>query len=416
MGHGHSHGGEHTLPEAQGKRARLLLAALTVPLLLATLLGMFLLWPAAGKLPPKTALLAPGVNLEVARVQEVPPDKNPREFVKVSARGLTGPIAGKTIEVSVPPEVFANGTHRGSEMRVMGLVDQGEDGKPVIRYSYFDMQRSTPMLLLFGIYLLVVAAVARGRGLRAVVGLAASVAVVVFFMLPSLLAGNNPLLVGMIGASAMMFPAVYLAHGISIRTTTALWGTIAGAAVTLVMALLAAGPTGMTGTQGEAPSLLYGSGLNISLSTILLAGVLISGLGALNDVTITQASAVWELRAAMPNANRLRVFTSAMRIGRDHIASTVYTLAFAYIGTALPVLLVAATIERSFLDTLLAGEIAEEIFRTLVASIGLVLAIPLTTGIAALLAGKGDAESEVPLLAEADHAAERPRGRRARRS
>ena len=119
---------------------------------------------------------------------------------------------------------------------------------------------------------------------------------------------------------------------------------------------------------------------------MFLAGVIISGLGALNDVTITQASSAWELRAAMPSASRLEVFTATMRIGRDHIASTVYTLAYAYIGSALPLLMYASTINRSLLDTLASGEIAAEIFRTLVASIGLVLAIPLTTAIAAALA------------------------------
>lgn len=103
-------------------------------------------------------------------------------------------------------------------------------------------------------------------------------------------------------------------------------------------------------------------------------------------MTITQASSVWELRAAMPTASRWSVFTSAMRIGKDHIASTVYTLAYAYIGSALPTLLYASTLDRSLLGTLTTGEIAAEVFRTLIASIGLVLAIPLTTGIATLLA------------------------------
>lgn len=133
-----------------------------------------------------------------------------------------------------------------------------------------------------------------------------------------------------------------------------------------------------------------------SVGALFLAGVIVSGFGALNDVTITQASSVWELRAAMPEASRLRVFASAMRIGRDHIASTVYTLAYAYIGSALPVLLFASTIERSLLGTLTAGEIAAEVFRTLVASIGLVLAIPLTTGIAAALAAPSTAPPVPP--------------------
>src|SRR5690606_19597185 len=144
------------------------------------------------------------------------------------------------------------------------------------------------------------------------------------------------------------------------------------------------------GADGEAAQILYSTHPHLSLSTVFLAGVIISGLGALNDVTITQASSAWELRAAMPQASRLEVFTATMRIGRDHIASTVYTLAYAYIGSALPLLMYASTINRSLMDTLTSGEIAAEIFRTLIASIGLVLAIPLTTAIAAALATRPD--------------------------
>ncbi|MEE1651842.1 YibE/F family protein [Brachybacterium sp. J144] len=256
--------------------------------------------------------------------------------------------------------------------------------------------RTVPLGLLFVVYLLVVAIVARGAGLRAILGLAAGVGIVVAFLLPAILAGEQPVLVALVAGSAMIFPCVYFAHGVSVRTTTAVLGTFGGVAVTVLVALAAGRPAGMTGVDGEAAQLLAGTYPQVSLSALFLAGVIVSGLGALNDVTITQASSVWELRAAMPEASRLRVFASAMRIGRDHIASTVYTLAYAYIGSALPVLLFASTIERSLLGTLTAGEIAAEVFRTLVASIGLVLAIPLTTGIAAALAAPSTAPPVPP--------------------
>ena len=205
-------------------------------------------------------------------------------------------------------------------------------------------------------------------------------------MLPAILTGENAVLVALVASSAMIFPCVYFAHGVSVRTTTAVLGTFGGVAITVLAVLAAGRPAGMTGADGEAAQLLAGTHEGLSLPAIFLAGVIISGLGALNDVTITQASSVWELRAAMPSASRWKVFSSAMRIGRDHIASTVYTLAYAYIGSALPVLLFASTLERSLLGTVTAGEISAEVFRTLIASIGLVLAIPLTTAIAALLA------------------------------
>lgn len=261
-------------------------------------------------------------------------------------------------------------------------------GDPDLFY-YFDGDRDVPLGILFVLYLVVVGLVARGRGLRAVVGLAAGVAIIVVFMLPAILAGRDPVLVALVAGAAMIFPCVYFAHGISVRTTTAILGTFGGLAVTVGLALVSGPLAGMTGTDGDAAMVLFGQAPMLSLSAIFLAGVIISGLGTLNDVTITQASSAWELRAAMPDASRWAIFTATMRIGRDHIASTVYTLAYAYIGSALPTLLVASTIERSLLDTLTAGEIAAEVFRTLVASTGLVLAIPLTTAIAAALASVG---------------------------
>ncbi len=190
-----------------------------------------------------------------------------------------------------------------------------------------------------------------------------------------------------------MFASLYLAHGVSIRTTTALLGTFLGLAITVVLAMWSTRAANLTGTSSEHAVMLSSTFPNLSLTDLLMCGIVIAGLGALNDVTITQASAVWELHAANPALPRRTLFTSGMRIGRDHIASTVYTLAFAYVGTALPVLMVAALMDRAALDTLMAGEIAEEVVRTLVSSVGLVLAIPATTGIAALLvrtsAGRG---------------------------
>jgi uncharacterized membrane protein len=185
----------------------------------------------------------------------------------------------------------------------------------------------------------------------------------------------------------MMFAAVYLAHGISVRTTTALVGTVVGLVITTLLAAWGTDAGHLTGTGTEGAYGLTVLVPGLSLSALLLCGMVIAGLGALNDVTITQASAVWELHASSPTAPARTVFTRAMRIGRDHIASTVYTLAFAYVGAALPTLLLVALSDRSRLDTLSAAEIAEEVVRTLVSSVGLVLAIPVTTAIGALVVG-----------------------------
>ncbi|MGY5765452.1 YibE/F family protein [Brachybacterium sp. DNPG3] len=435
MSHGgHSHAGhshEGGTADDLTRRGRIALFALVGALLLATIAGILLLLPGAERSVERTAFLAPGVEIVPVTVTVVDLDGRPTEQVAIEGEARSGDLEGRTVQVEVPPEVAADGIQVGDRIRALSVAvptDAGADGSdwtdeegaleadgttsdetasdetsadgfsvdPSAPLYYFDHDRGLPLGLLAIAYLLLVALVARGRGLRAMVGLAAGVAIVLWFMLPAILAGESPILVALVSAAAMIFPSVYLAHGVSVRTSTAVLGTVAGIAVTVLVALLWAGPSGMTGSQGDAPLMLYGAHPEMSLGAVFLAGVIISGLGALNDVTITQASSVWELRRAMPGASRLRVFTSAMRIGSDHIASTVYTLAYAYIGSALPLLMYASTLDRSILDSLISGEIAEEVFRTLVASMGLVLAIPLTTAIAAALASPHAAAAGAP--------------------
>ncbi|GAA0423302.1 hypothetical protein Acor_73870 [Acrocarpospora corrugata] len=137
--------------------------------------------------------------------------------------------------------------------------------------------------------------------------------------------------------------------------------------------------TGLGDGEGVALTALNG---RVDLSGLVLCGIIVAGLGVLNDVTITQSSAVWELHELSPNRSARELFTSAMRIGRDHIASTVYTIAFAYVGATLPILLLVDTYGRPLLDVIGTEGVAEEVVRTLVGSIGLVLAIPLTTAVA----------------------------------
>jgi len=250
---------------------------------------------------------------------------------------------------------------------------------------FVDFVRSVPMVLLAVLYAVVVVAVARWRGFRAILGLAGAFVVLAQFVLPGLVEGKPPLLLGLIGSVLIMVGVLYFAHGFSARTSTALLGTMFGLGVTALMAAWATDAAYLTGVGDEDTYQLVNMSDTISLSGVIMCGLIISGLGVLNDVTITQSSAVWEMYELAPHASAKRLFTGAMRVGRDHIASTVYTIAFAYAGAALPVLILVSLYERPLFDTLSSGELAEEIVRTLVGSIGLVLAIPMTTLIAVLV-------------------------------
>jgi uncharacterized membrane protein len=384
---------DRDLGVAGARRARRILAACVLPLLVATIVGLIALWP--GGDTPIGSLENPveGPNFTTATVVEV------TGVVGEEVRAELHDGTGRIVPVQVPPEIVESGIEVGSQMRVFFTASALGSGSP---YVFVDFVRDVPLIILGIVYALVVLAVARLRGFMAIVGLLASLAVVGVFLIPALMAGGPPLLVTLVGASAMMFFAVYLAHGISIRTTTALLGTFIGLAATTALAAWATGAASLTGANSDSSLVLNSVLPGVNLRDILLCGIVIAGLGALNDVTITQASAVWELRAASPKAPLRQVFGRAMRIGRDHIASTVYTLAFAYVGTALPVLMIVMLYDRSLGSTLTAGEIAEEVVRTLVSSIGLVLAIPATTAIATLLVASSRARDRFAVLATPD--------------
>jgi uncharacterized membrane protein len=185
-----------------------------------------------------------------------------------------------------------------------------------------------------------------------------------------------------------MFVVLYSTHGVSLRTSTALAGTLVGIGLTALVGTVVIGSAHLTGIADETGGTLSTfAGSSLNFQGLLACSMVLAGLGVLNDVTITQASSVWELRAAAPGSSRREVFTGAMRIGRDHIASTIYTIVFAYAGSALVLLMLLYVYDRPILDLASTESLAEEVARTFTSAIGLILAVPVTTAIATLIAG-----------------------------
>ena len=242
------------------------------------------------------------------------------------------------------------------------------------------------MLVLAIAFVVVVAAVARLRGVLSLVGLVVAFAILFWFVMPALLEGSSPTWVVLVGSSAIMFVVLYLAHGFSARTTTALLGTLFGLALTAVLGAVFVDLARLTGLSSEETVQLLQFDPALDFSGLVLAGVVVAGLGILNDVTITQASAVWQLHEVDPDLSWRELFNRGMSIGRDHIASTVYTLAFAYAGIALPLLLLFELYHRPTGAVLTSSVVAEEVIRALVGGIALVLAVPVTTAIGAFVA------------------------------
>ena len=262
------------------------------------------------------------------------------------------------------------------------------DGQPA-QYQFSDFERRTPLIAFALIFAAVVIAVARWRGFASLIGLGFAAFILVKFMFPALVAGTNPIAVGLIGSSAIMFVVLYAAHGFSARTTTALVGTLFGLILIAALGYVATRWAHLTGVASEEDFVLAAAAPDLRLTSVVLCGIIVAGLGVLNDVTITQASAVWELADADSRGGKggrqsqRHIFTRAMRIGRDHIASTVYTIVFATAGASLSVLLLIAIYDRPLFQVLQTEQFAGEVVRILVGSIGLVLAVPLTTAVGA---------------------------------
>jgi uncharacterized membrane protein len=294
----------------------------------------------------------------------------------------SGPNAGATTLLEFTPGPGQPNLLAGQHVRISRQVDS----QGATSYAFYDYERTWPLIALAAIFAVVVVAVARWRGFRAIIGIVVAFLVLVVFLLPALRDGAPAIPVALVAATAILYAVIYLAHGVSLRTSAALLGTCASlllAAGLSWAAIELAHLTGLSEDQNNEVAAYLG---HISITGLLLAGFIIGSLGVLNDVTVTQASTVFELAAANENASRRAVFTGAMRVGRDHIASTVYTLVLAYAGSSLPLLLLFSVANRSLGDVLTSESVAIEIARSAVGGIGLALSVPLTTAIATALA------------------------------
>jgi uncharacterized membrane protein len=221
------------------------------------------------------------------------------------------------------------------------------------------------------------------------------------FLLPALRDGASAVPVALVAAAAILYAVIYLAHGVNLRTSAALLGTLTSlllAAGLSWAAVTLAHLTGLSDDQSSQVSAYLGS---VSISGLLLAGFIIGSLGVLNDVTVTQASTVFEL--AHLGGSRRDIFLGAIRVGRDHIASTVYTLVLAYAGSSLPLLLLFSVANRSLGDVLISESVAIELARSAVGGIALALSVPLTTAIAAVLAKPAEISSAPTTPASSRH-------------
>lgn len=298
-------------------------------------------------------------------------------------------------EIQSGPEA---GTPATQEFELSGSSPRFAAGDPVVlnvvpdadarfAFQYADRDRR-PLLIGLGLlFAVAVIGLGRLRGLAALGGLAASVLVIVAFIAPAILVGRSPVMVAAVGGAAIALLALYMAHGWNNLTHVAAIGTFSALALTVLLSTIAVALARFSGfAVEEAFFLTFVDGVDVR--GLILAGTVLGSIGALDDITVTQASTVFELKRLQPEADGPALFRSGLKVGRDHIASTVNTLLLAYAGAAMPLLLLFALSELSLQFIANSEVVAIEIVRTLVGSIGLVTAVPITTWLATRIASR----------------------------
>ena len=243
-----------------------------------------------------------------------------------------------------------------------------------------------PFVALLAIALVIVG---RWKGVASLAGLGASIAVFLLAVLPAVRGGNDPLLATLLGSVGVLVVAVFVVHGFNRKSVAALLGTVGALVLVIVLAAVAVSVARITGLGTEDAIFVFvGSGGKVDMPRLVLAGVVVGSLGALVDMAVGQASTVWELAASSELRGR-NLYASALNVGRDHIGSLVNTLALAYFGGALPLIVLVSLGFQPLSVSINSEEITESVMAVLIASIGLVLCVPLTTAIAVALADRG---------------------------
>ncbi|MDQ3608040.1 MAG: YibE/F family protein, partial [Actinomycetota bacterium] len=388
--------------------ARAALAVLAAMALLVAA-GLLALWPREDPVPllPATADRAVSADVISVSAEGCPVDADPACRVL----GIELDSGERTTATRIA-EAFSPVIEPGDRIRVVPNVPAGEAPLAQVAvepYVVLDFDRRPTLLWLAIAFVVLVAVFGRRRGLRSLLGLAASLVLIATFVVPAILAGSAPLLVALVGAGAVLLLTLLVTHGV---TPTSVAGAVGAAACLVLAAVLAVTATELAQLSGlvSEQSFLARGGGELSPQGLLVAGMVIGALGVLDDVTVSQASTVLALRRAAPALAPRELYARAMAVGRDHLGATVNTLALAYVGAALPVLLLFSSQGTAFTEAVNRELVAQEVVALLVGSIAIVAAVPLTTALATLLSGPlalagAGAQAHEPLHGE-EHPAE----------
>ena len=356
-------------------------------LVIATVFGLAILWP-HGRLD-RSAQFGPirTVGAIAQSVKTVPCALSASHTCRVAqVKILNGPEKGHLTTLTTVAAVGSLDVSQGDRIRVYKNTVPAGTARPGDAYSFADFDRRSAMLWLWLGFVVLLLATGRVHGLRALVGLLASLVIVIKFVVPAILHGSSPFAVAVVGAFAVMVVMMPLSYGLGAKSLAAWLGTAVSLLLAAGLAYAFAHIAHLSGAGSDESVYLGATQSRLSLQGLLVAGMVIGALGVLVDLTVSQASTVIALRRVNPSLGFGGLFRGALEVGHDHIAATVATLVFAYAGAALPVLLIFSVGGTSFADAVNGEAVADEIIAALVGSIGLIASMPITTALAALLA------------------------------
>jgi uncharacterized membrane protein len=299
-----------------------------------------------------------------------------------------GDLAGNIFEIEYGTRQIRNDMimiEKGD--RILINVSSAPDGRQSAHFlDYYRRDNLLFLLIIFSVFSVLISG---WKGVRSLVGILLSLAIIILIILPGIQEGRDPLAVSIFGAFFFVAFSLYIVYGWNVKTHTAVLGSFLSLTITGILAFIFVNNAKLTGYGDE--NMFFISQLTqntLDVRSLLLAGILIGTLGVLDDLVISQSSAVFELYKNNPNQKFLKLFKSAMNIGQDHIAATVNTLVLAYAGASLPMLLLFSFRNVDYGLAVNLEYIAEEIVRTMVGSLGLFAAVPITTALASLIAVK----------------------------
>ncbi len=351
-----------------------------------------LLWALRRPAPLAASVSGPGQEYTLARVERIVEQgtvaHNGREqpYQVVEVRVLEGEWAGVPLQIEYgkyqPGQ--ADLPLRPGE-RVWITITRTPDG--FVRAYFVDIVRTPRIAVLAGLFVLAIVLTSGWKGVRSLLAMLYSLAVIVYYIIPQILSGADPVWVSVTGSVVLLGVTLYFTYGWTLKTHAAVLSMIAGLTLTGLLAWAGVTFTRLRGYGAEEVLFLAQTApVALNLRGLLLGGMIIGALGVLDDLVATQAAAVFELHAANPDLSLRELIRRAMHIGQDHVAATVNTLVLAYAGTALPMLLLFSLGSAPWSELLNYEFVAEEVVRTLVGALGLILTVPLTTVIAGLLA------------------------------